>query len=115
MVSTLESDRKQAAKDLGLTETELAFYNILMAEVMQLGDGDVLDEAVHEEIKATTRALVEMFDEATQIVDFFKKDEEIKRMKKAIKRAILDCSFADKALVGVVQDRFMELAKSKFT
>ncbi|WP_425056271.1 type I restriction endonuclease subunit R [Pseudomonas abyssi] len=115
MVSTLESDRKQAAKDLGLTETELAFYNILMAEVMQLGDGDVLDEAVHEEIKATTRALVEMFDEATQIVDFFKKDEEIKRMKKAIKRAILDCSFADKALVGIVQDRFMELAKSKFT
>jgi len=114
MVSTLESDRKQAAKDLGLTETELAFYNILMAEVIRLSGDEVVDEAVHEEIKTTTRVLVEMFDEATQIVDFFKKDEEIKRMKKAIKRAILDCSFADPALVKVVQDRFMELAKSKF-
>ena len=64
--------------------------------------------------RGTAATLVEMFDEATQIVDFFKKDEEIKRMKKAIKRAILDCAFADPALVKVVQDRFMELAKSKF-
>jgi len=57
---------------------------------------------------------VGMFDEATQIVDFFSKPDEVKRMKKEIKRAVLDCSFGEKALVNVVQDRFMELAKNKF-
>ena len=35
-------------------------------------------------------------------------------MKKAIKRAILDCSFGDKAIVNTVQERFMDLAKTKF-
>ena len=29
----IESERKQQADDLGLTQTELAFYNILLAEV----------------------------------------------------------------------------------
>ena len=55
-----------------------------------------------------------MFDQATQIVDFFSKLDEVKRMKKEIKRAVLDCSFGEKALVTVVQDRFMELAQNKF-
>ncbi|SOC01047.1 type I restriction enzyme R subunit [Alloalcanivorax xenomutans] len=114
MVGTLESEHKQAAEDLGLTETELAFYNILMAEVAQHSGDEVVGENVEDEIKATTQALVEMFDEATQIVDFFKKPDEIKRMKKAIKRAILDCSFGDKAIVNTVQERFMDLAKTKF-
>jgi len=40
--------------------------------------------------------------------------DEVKRMKKEIKRAVLDCSFGEKALVNVVQDRFMELAQNKF-
>jgi len=114
MVDSLESDHKQAAEDLGLTETELAFYNILIAEVAQHSGDELVGESVEDEIKATTQALVEMFNEATQIVDFFKKGEEIKRMKKAIKRAILDCSFGDKAIVNVVQERFMDLAKTKF-
>jgi type I restriction enzyme R subunit len=47
-------------------------------------------------------------------VDFFAKPDEVKRMKKEIKRAILDSSYGDKAIVTVVQDRFMELAKTKF-
>jgi len=99
---------------LGLSETEFAFYNILMAEVTRHTGEDAVSEAVHEEIKASSQDLVGMFDEATQIVDFFSKPDEMKRMKKEIKRAILDCSYGDKAIVTVVQDRFMELAKTKF-
>lgn len=110
----IESGHKQAAEDLGLSETEFSFYNILMAEVTSHAGEDAISEAVHEEIKATSQDLVGMFDEATQIVDFFSKPDEVKRMKKEIKRAILDCSFGEKALVNVVQDRFMELAKNKF-
>ena len=114
MVDSMESEHKQAADDLGLSETEFAFYNILMAEVTSHAGEDAVSEAVHDEIKATSQDLVAMFDEATQIVDFFSKPDEVKRMKKEIKRAVLDCSFGAKALVNVVQDRFMELAKNKF-
>lgn len=71
--------------------------------------------ASHGEIKTTSQDLVGMFDEATQIVDFFSKPDEVKRMKKEIKRAILDCSFGEKAVVAEVQDRFLELAKTKFS
>lgn len=114
MVGTIETQHKQAADSLGLSETEFAFYNILMAEVTSHAGEDTLSEAVHDEIKATSQDLVAMFDEATQIVDFFHKPDEVKRMKKEIKRAILDSNFADKPLVTVVQDRFMDLAKNKF-
>lgn len=114
MMDSVESDRQQGAADLGLTETEFAFYNTLMAEVQRHTGEDEMCDGVHDEIKATTQALVTVFEEATDIVDFFSKPDEIRRMKRNIKRAILECSFEDRALVNVVQDRFMELAQTKF-
>jgi type I restriction enzyme R subunit len=117
MVDNIETNHKKAAVDIGLSETEYSFYNVLMAEVSQVaeakGEYVVSDSAVNE-IKATTQTLVNTFDEATQIVDFFSKLDEVKRMKKEIKRAILDQSFGDPSLVKVVQERFMELGKTKF-
>lgn len=112
--NNIETARTQAADDLGLTDTEFAFYNILMSEVTAHSGDDAISEAVHDEIKQTSQGLVGMFDEATQIVDFFSKLDEVKRMKKEIKRAVLDCSFGEKAIVTVVQDRFMELAQTRF-
>ena len=112
--NNIESERTQTATDLGLTDTELAFYNILMVEVTRHSGEETVSEAVHDEIKATSQGLVSMFDEATQIVDFFAKGDEVKRMKKEIKRAILECSYSDAALVKVVQDRFLELAQTRF-
>lgn len=38
----------------------------------------------------------------------------MKRMKRDIKLAILECSFSDVALVKTIQDRFMELAQARF-
>lgn len=118
--SNIEVERQQTAADLGLTDTELAFYNILMAEVLNHNGGtghsgeDVISEALHDEIKETTQGLVSMFDEATQIVDFFDKPDEVKRMKREIKRAILGSSFDDRSIIKAVQDRFMELAETRF-
>ena len=114
MRGDIGSAYQQAAQDVGLSDTEFAFYNILIAEVTNVSDGDVIAESTHDEIKAVTQALVVMLDEATEIVDFFNKQDEIKRMKKEIKRAVLDQPFGDKALVTVLQDRFMDLAKTKF-
>ncbi len=53
-----------------------------------------------------------MLDEATQIVDFFNKWDEQKRVKKEIKRIIIDV-FGE-SFVKPVSERFMELAKVKF-
>lgn len=117
MVDNIESEHQQAAQDVGLSETEYAFYNILTAEVSQVAEssGDyVVDDSVMEEVKSTTQTLVNTFDEATEIVDFFNKQDEVKRMKKEIKRAIIDQSFGEPSLVKVVQERFMELGKTKF-
>lgn len=115
MTDDIKTGHQQAAQDVGLSETEYAFYNILMAEVAQVSDGNVIDEATHDAIKQTTQTLVQMLDEATKIIDFFTKPDEIKRMKKEIKRAVLDQPFGEKALVSVLQDRFMDLAKTKFS
>jgi type I restriction enzyme R subunit len=117
MVDTIEVNHKKAADDIGLSETEYAFYNILMAEVTQVAETNgeyVVTDNTMSEVKATTQSLVNTFDEATEIVDFFNKQDEVKRMKKEIKRTVLDQSFGEPSLVKVVQERFMELGKTKF-
>jgi len=117
MVDNIDVEHQKAAQDIGLSETEYAFYNILTAEVANVAEskGDyVVDAGVMEEIKSTTQTLVNTFDEATDIVDFFNKQDEVKRMKKEIKRAIIDQSFGEPSLVKTVQERFMELGKTKF-
>ena len=85
-----------------------------MAEIARVRGDEALDEATHDEVIAVTKDLVTMLDEATSIVDFFKKQDEVKRMKKNIKRRIVDSSFDDPEIRTAVMDRFMELAKVKF-
>lgn len=114
MTSTISTAHQQAATNLGLTQTEYAFYNTLMAVCVEHAENDIVSDDMHDEIKSTTQTLVAMFDEATDIVDFFLKPDEVRRMKREIKRAILGCSFGNRALITTVQDRFMELAQTKF-
>lgn len=110
----IESDRKKAADNLGLDDTEFAFHNILVAEVTRIKANDSLDENTHDEIIQITKSLVAMMDEATTIVDFFKKPDEMKGMQKRIKRTIVESSFDDEELRKVLMERFMDLAKVKF-
>ncbi|MEI6895762.1 MAG: HsdR family type I site-specific deoxyribonuclease [Colwellia sp.] len=114
MTDDVGNAHQQGAQDVGLSETEFAFYNILIAEVTKVSDGDVIEEAIYDAIKLTTQTLVTMLDMVTNIVDFFNKQDEVRRMKKEIKRAVLDQPFGDKALVNILQERFMDLAKTKF-
>ncbi|WP_211465576.1 type I restriction endonuclease subunit R [Collimonas silvisoli] len=111
---TIQTDHQHAADDLGLNQTEFSFHNILVAEVSRITGNESLAEAVHDEIIQITKALVRMMDEATVIVDFFKKPDEIRRVKKNIKRAIVASSFNDEGLYEVMMERFLELAKVKF-
>ena len=106
----IETDHKKKAGDLGLTTTELSFYNILVAE---LGGEETVDGAKAQEVKDVVQSLVQMLDEATQIVDFFNKWDEQKRVRRDIKRIII-ANF-DESLVKPVTARFMELAEVKFS
>ncbi|HIJ22536.1 MAG: hypothetical protein HON68_01410 [Gammaproteobacteria bacterium] len=62
----------------------------------------------------TVKQLVTAMEEATSIVEFFKKPDEVKGVRKSIKRTILDEEFGSRELVTAITDRFMELAKVKF-
>lgn len=111
---SMETDRQQKADDLGLSETELAFYNILMTEVTTANDESMVAADIHAEIKSTTQVLVDMFDEKSHIVDIFKKPDQLKSMRKEIKRTVMDQSFGSNKLVKTLQERFLDLARTKY-
>jgi len=110
----IQDEHKQGAEDVGLSETEYAFHNILMAEVTNATGEDAITEAVHQRIIHVVQQLVVVMEDATSIVGFFDKWDEQKRVKRLIKRALLDEDFGTKELVGAITDRFMDLAKVKF-
>ena len=70
-------------------------------------------EEAQEKVKFVIHSLVQMMDEATAIVGFFEKWDEVKRVKRDIKRTVIK-EFDDSDLVKPVTDRFMELAEVKF-
>ncbi|MCP4043676.1 MAG: DUF3387 domain-containing protein, partial [Gammaproteobacteria bacterium] len=111
---SLEADHKKQAEDLGLSDVEYAFHNILDAEIARTTGNEAIDETTHDEVIQVTIDLVAMLDEATSIVDFFKKQDEFKAVKKKIKRRIVESSFDDLEIRTAVMDRFMELAKKRF-
>ena len=110
----MEQQRSQQASELGLSETEYAFHGVLLAEIAKATGDETTDEHTHEQVLALTRELVQEFEQATRIVGFFDKWEEVKRIERQIKRAILDQPFGSKALVAAVTQRFMELGKRHF-
>ena len=77
----IEDDHKKKAEDLGLSSTELSFYNILMAELTERNNDVTMDAQTQKKVKEVIRSLVAMLNEATQIVDFFNKWDEQKRVK----------------------------------
>ena len=104
----------EKAKDLGLNETEFAFYNILNAEVVKSFGEETFSDEVHERILSLVKKLVNQFEESSNIVGFFLKQDEIKTMQRNIKRAMIEDEFDDPDLRKIVIERFMELAKVKF-
>ena len=110
----MEQEKTQRDADLGLSDEEGAFYRVLMKEVTEaVGDG-AMDEETHGQVLDLTKELVAEFQEATQIVGFFEKVDEMATIKRQIKRSILDRPFGSKDLVAEVTDRFMDLAKVRF-
>ena len=61
-----------------------------------------------------TKQLVQMIEKSSSIVDFFNRESEIKRVKRDVRRTLIQSSFKDRGLIGTIADEFIELAKGKF-
>lgn len=58
-----------------------------------------------------TKQLVQMIEKASSIVDFFNRENEVKR---DVRRTLIQSSFRDRGLIGAITDEFIELARVKF-
>ena len=105
----IETSHRKQADDIGLSPTELSFCNILLAA---LGGEEAVDEGMARKAKELVRLIVQILEEATQIVDYFSKPDEQKRVKRDIKRLLI--TNFDESLVKHVPERLMELAEVKF-
>jgi len=97
-----------------LSSTESPFYNILEHEIKNITGQDALDDSTQEEVIEVVKKLVQMMEDASSIVDFFNKEDEIRSARRDIRRTIMMTSFEDENLRKIIMDEFMELAKVKF-
>lgn len=110
----MEQEKTQKASDLGLDETEYAFHGALMREITRASGDMSMDEETKDRVLDLTKELVAEFQQATQIAGFFQKEDEIKSVRKKIRRAIIDQPFSSKELIQAVSERFLELGKVRF-
>ena len=60
-----------------------------MAEITKASGEIAMDAATYQRVLALIKKLVNQFEEASQIVGFFQKDDEIRTMKRNIRRAMI--------------------------
>ena len=58
--------------------------------------------------------LVAYLNEVSQIVDFFNKPDEIRRLKRKINDLILQIDHSDQDLINNITESFMDLARHKY-
>ncbi len=95
----------------GLTNAELPFYN-LYTEVLEKHFNE--DEVPYEDAKKIASELVAYLNEVSQIVDFFNKPDEIRRLKRKINDLILQTDHSEQDLINNITESFMDLAKHKY-
>lgn len=111
----IKNGHHQEARKYNLSEEqELPFFHIIESEVKQLLGKNELEQKIVDEILQLTKDLAKTLEKETQIVDFFNKQDEIKRTKLVIKRMILETSFDDESLRNRIIDRIIQQARTTF-
>ena len=85
-----------------------------MVEITKALGDDAMSEETNQKVLSLVKKLVNQFEDASQIIGFFQKQDEIKTMERNIKRSMIEEDFDDQELRKVVIERFMDLAKVKF-
>ena len=112
---SMEKDLKKEAQGLGFTELEYAFFRTLQAHILGKYPHRNNDQKLKAELVKVTEELVGMMGKATSIVDFFKKNREIKEVRRNVRRLLDETSFCDiledQKLLKNVTDKFMDIAE----
>lgn len=115
----MENEKAERAQDMGFSDTEYAFFRTLQAHIHEKFPDKKNDKKLESEIVDATIKLVKMVEEATSIVGFFEKELEQRKMKKKVRHLLDGTSFCDiledKKLLKSVNDKFMDLAKVRFS
>jgi len=114
MRQDMEVEREDSATQVGLPATQMPFYNTLYHSVSTSTDQPQLDEQTQQQVIDLVEELVPMIETACSMVDFFNKDNEIKRVQRDIGRSLKLNGFRDDKLIRTVTNQFIELAKVKF-
>ena len=107
---SIETKRQSEAEELNMSKQEYAFYNILKAEM----GIESPDEKQKVEMIETTSKIFDIIREKTAIVEFFRKDDEVKDLRREIKRNLLHLVEDNTARKKIIE-RFIELAKVNFS
>ena len=111
----METEREDAATQVGLPAIQMPFYNTLYHSVATSIDQPQLDDQTQQQVIDLIQELVPMIQTACSMVDFFNKDNEIKRVQRDIGRSLKLNGFRDPKLITTVTTEFIELAKVKFS
>jgi type I restriction enzyme R subunit len=109
MRGSMESDRISEAESLDLNEQEMALFRIIAKE-------QGMEQPTTEQQEKLLEATVEIFAiirERASIVDFFRKDSEVKALKTEIKHSLIK-AFGAGDVIKVLMDRLTEQSKVFF-
>ena len=109
MRGSMETDRRSEAEGLDLTEQEMALFRIIAKE-------QGIEQPTAEQQEKLLEATVNIFAiirERADIVDFFRKETEVKALKTEIKRGLLR-TFGNNDAVKVLMDRLTEQSRVFF-
>jgi type I restriction enzyme R subunit len=109
MRGSMETDRRSEAEKLDLNEQEMALFRIIAKE-------QGMEQPTAEQQEKLLEATVNIFAiirERADIVDFFRKETEVKALKTEIKRSLLKTFGAGDA-VKVLMDRLTEQSRVFF-
>ena len=110
----MEVEREDTATQVGLPANQMPFYNTLHDAIITSTGQQQLDDQTQQQVVDLVQELVQMIETACAMVDFFNKDNEIRRVRRDIRRTLMQNGFRDRNLIGIVTDAFMQLAKVKF-
>ena len=110
----METEGEDSATQVGLPATQMPFYNTLYHSIITSTGQQQLDDKTQQQVVDLVQELVQMIETACTMVDFFNKDNEVKRVRREIRRTLMQNGFRDKNLIGIVTEAFMQLAKVKF-
>lgn len=114
----IQATLEKEAKEVGLSETEYAFFRTLQKEVYLKYPDRKNDKKLEAELIKCTEDLVTILSEAVKIVGFFEKEFEQRSVITKVRHKMDEFSFCDvaedKNLIKAVTDEFLRLAKVKF-